>query len=302
MRIKPVIDYADRVEEVANILSSEIGFTDKQAVEILLASQMPSIIRPPWLILETDYYRLDMTATWFSLLTSGEALSLPAIRTRRPRLASAEVKEMLSTRTRPRLFVESNWQMPPTVTYQFRMWPYLLQECLSLRSAQPKGFPMSERTTLLLVEAVRRAHDGRFRVPVKQTPPPPTSLFYYAEILQRLSPRLRDWDTLLRNLSALAGRRAYLFNRDVDSTDWEAVSRVMCDSVPQWVAHIVRTFEKRGKLSKLKGWLAPPLIRSEMGRLQDQGVLVNHRSEWLISDRDGMAQGIMDTINGIKFM
>lgn len=299
-RINPeleMIDYSERVEEVAQVLSHEYAVEDRAAVEILLAARLDCGLPYPWLIVETPYYRLDPGAAWFAQIYQ-DAYPLPLLRTMRPRRSNVEIQDMLRERERARLFIEPNWELPMTTAYQFRMWPYLLQECVRLRTPYPRTLLVEQRAALLLKQAVDRALDSRFREGKAEPAQPPRSLPYWCELLQRLAPSLRDWDCLLTNLCALAGRRAYLFNRHVDSTDWEAISRVMRDSIPVWSAEIVGHFGARGKLRSLGGKYSRKLLLSELKRLLQDGVVYGYKGHWLIRDFENRGQDFIALIRG----
>ena len=294
-----MIDYVERVEEVTGLLRHEYGVEDTQAVEILLASAIECEVPYPWIILETPYYRLDPAGAWFSrIIDPGFVRPLPLFRTPRPRHVNGEVLEILKERNVARLFVEPNWEIPTITAYQFRLWPYLLQECVRLRTPYPKSLLANARAGPLVEQAVDRALDSRFRSGTPQLAPAPRSLPYWCELLQRLAPPLRDWERLLTNLCAIAGRRAYLFNRPVDSTDWDAVSRVMRDSVPQWTGEIVGHFGRQGRLRSMRKKYSQKMILAEMKRLLSDGVLINHRGEWIIRDLEQRGGDFIALIRG----
>jgi hypothetical protein len=292
-----MIQYAERVEDVTDVLQGEFGIQDTQAVEILLASRIECNLPYPWIILDTPCYRLDTTGAWFSHLCQ-PVLSLPILRTVRPRMANNEIKDILRDRDMPRLFVEPHWELPVTTNYQFKMWDFLLQECVRLKMPYPKTRLPDERSTLLVQAAVKRVLDPRWRDSRPIMPTPPPSLPYWCELLQRMSYYLRDWDCLITNMCALAGRRAYLFNKDVDSTDWAAVSRVIRDSVPAWTAEIVGHFGSRGRIKSLRGKYTRRVIELEMRRLAENGVLIHHRGEWKIRDFEGRGQDLIELLHG----
>lgn len=269
-----------------------------EAVEILLASKIQCQLPYPWVMLETDYYNLNPQEAWFSEI-SGQCTVMPYLRNVRPRSGNTMIQEMLKRRDEARLFVEPLWAMPVNVHYRFSMYPFLLQECIRLRAKHPKGYLVEERTGLELREAVRRALDNRWRrTEGVEMPKPPASLPYYAELLQRLSGNLRSWESLLTNLYALAARRAYLFDRHVESTDWRVVARVMKDSVPSWVYEILIHFAAKGRFKSLQGKYIYSMLSAEMKRLLEQGIVYNHKGEWLIQDPNTIGADILQLLNG----
>lgn len=272
--------------------------SDRDAVEILLASKLECPLPYPWIILDTEYYCLNPQGAWFSEI-GGQCTVMPYLRNVRPRSANTMIQEMLKRRDEGRLFIEPSWETPVRAHYRFTMYPYLIQECVRLRAKHPKSYLIDERTGLELRETVRRVMDSRWRHRSEiKMPKPPVSLPYYAELLQRLSGSLRSWEALLSNLYALAGRRAYLFNRDVDSTDWQAVARVMRDSVPPWVYAILTHFAGRGRLKSLQGKYTHSMLSQEMKRLLEQGIVYSHKGEWLIRDPDTIGGDILQLLNG----
>lgn len=276
-----MIDYAERVEDAALVARSEFGVQDTQAVELLLAARIECGLPYPWIVLETPFYRLDATGAWFAYLFD-KITVMPLLRTMRPRVSNAEIIEILRERDAPRLFVEPNFEVPSSVHYNFKLLPFLVQECIRIKTTHPKIKLTGYRSGQLLEMAVKGALDNRFRTVNAVLPDTPTALPYWCELLQRISPPLRDWEALLQNLCALAGRRAYLFNRRVDSTDWAAVSRVMRDSVPMWVKDILTNCRTRGRIRSLRGKYKRGLVENEIERLLKEGVLINNRGEWML--------------------
>lgn len=295
-------DYEDRINDVWLTLNGEFGMGDREAMEILLASRIDCDLPYPWMVLEMPYYSLNPEGAWFTYLTGALPIMLPMLRVLRPRASNKEIQQLLRDRDVPKTFVESNWELPSKPHGNLSMWPYLLQECVRVRCEHPKRALPTERAGLILAEAVHRANDSRWREkPPITLPTPPVGLHYYAEMLQRLSPGLRSWEALISNLCALAARRAYLFNRDVDSTDWQCVSRVMKDSVPPWVADMLAHNPEHGKLFSTRGKYEDSLRRATIKHLAGEGVVFCHKGEWMIRGDDDIRSGIRELIAGISF-
>jgi hypothetical protein len=295
-----VIDYEERIDEVMLALNSEYAIGDRQCVELLLASAIPCNLPYPWIILETSYYQLDPIGAWFTSV-AGKCLTLPTLRCVRPRTANQEVVDILQERNMARLFIEPFWEMPLNIKHNFEMWPYLTQECLRIRTRHPKTKLTDLRAELSLRAAAGKVWDCRFRTVQPKMPVPPISLPYFAEILQRLSPDVRSWESLLANLCSLAGRRAYLFNRDVDSTDWDAISRVMNDNIPVWVGILLSHLLEGKRLWQLRGRYTAEALRREMKRLAIDGVLFANHGLWYVHSRDDIKAGVVEMLNGLTF-
>ena len=292
-----MIDHRERVAEAVNLAASEFGVKDREAVELLLAARIPCGIPYPWIVLETPYYRLDPSGSWFACLFDRITV-LPLLRTMRPRASNSEIVEILRGRETPRLFIEPNWELPTTVHYNLKMLPYLTQECVRLKTGYPKGALPGYRSVQLLETAVVRVLDTRWRTAQPELPATPPPLPYWCELLQKLSPPLRDWESLLGNLCALAGRRAYLFDRRVDSTDWSAVNRLMRDSIPAWTKEMLGHLGSRGGFKSLRGKYSRALIEKELERLLKEGVLINHRGDWLLRDSAERGADLQELLAG----
>jgi hypothetical protein len=292
-----MIDYSERIDEVCYLLSSEWNMQDREAVEILLASQLPMArFKYPWLILETQCYSFDMSAAWFNL-GGDTAVSLPQFRVKRPRAGNEDITRVLADRERPALFIEPNFEGPSNPHYKLVMMPYLTQNCLRVRSRYPKAPPIRPGRLGVLAAAVKSVMDNRWREPEKDEGAVPW-LLYYAEILQRLSETQRDWSTLVENLIALAHRRAYLFNRGVDSTDWQAVLRVMRDSVPIVTGKIISQFDSVGRWHSLRGLYPERFISREVKRLLGEGLVYSHAGRWRLVDPEGLGKDVLALISG----
>lgn len=294
-----MINYAERVLEVTEVLQSDFGINDPQLVEILLAARIETNLKYPWMVLETDYYSLDTTGAWFNFGKAPAALLLSEFRVRRPRTSNNALDAVLASEG-PRLFIEPQYQKPVETYYRLWLWPYLLQDCLRVRLPYPRRMLTEPTAVLRLEQAVDRVFDNAWRSAVCRMPAHvPGPLLYYAEILQRLTGYLRDWDALLANLCALAGRRAYLFNRDhADESDWEAVTRVMKDTVPHWTGKIIEEIEERGKWSSLRGIYPENALAREVKRLLDAGLVKSWQSRWNLVDSNGQGRDIVALITG----
>jgi hypothetical protein len=292
-----MIDYAERVEEVALLLNADFAVGDRQLIEILLAARLPVDLPYPWLVLETECYSLDLSSAWFNF-GDNDAIALPQYRVRRPRAANTEIAAVLAERDRPALFVEPNFQAPVAVNYHVDLWPYLMQQCLRVRSTYPKARPINEGRLNILRASTKAVLDCRWREAPDAKPEYPSWLLYFAELLQRVSQDQRDWSMLLKNLIALATRRAYLFNRPVDSTDWEAVLRVIGNSVPVMNARLLRDIASSGRWKQLRGVYRDRDLLDEIKRMTENGVVYSHQGRWLLVNKEETGQDILDLLSG----
>lgn len=292
-----MISYAERVDDVCGLLTSRFGIIDRQLISILLAARIDCPIPYPWLILEADYFSLDTVNAWFGF-GYGDALPLAKYRVLRPRHAYQQIEALFENRNKPVLHVESNWTTPTTAHSKLRLYPYLMQQCVRVRSETPKVAPPDQSGLLQLKQEAEAALDTRWRSVEPRLAKPTPRLLYYAELLQRLAPMQRDWDTLVQNLCAIASRHAYLYDRAVSDEDWQAVVRVISGTIPLWTAKILRQFASNGRWHSLKGYYAENEIRAEVRRLISEGIVYSYKSEWRLMQRDEIGQDVLDMIEG----
>lgn len=297
-----MISYQERFDDVWALVRGEYGVTDQQLVEILLAAriEMPGYV-VPWIILETEYLSLDTRPGWFNFGDTADtaiSMSLATLRVQRPRAANPIILKLMAERNLPKLFIEPNFQVPVTVNYKCRLYPYLIRSSVRLRSPYPRRLPPPDHAAPKLAEATRRLLDNRFRDEFKPGPVP-KSLPYYAELLERVLPdHTIDWDVLIKGLISIAHRRAYLFNRSTDESDWRTVARVMRDMIPVWTADVLSKFAVNGRWHSLKGKYTEKLIAAEVRRLKGRGVTYSYKNEWRLHDKDGQGKDIMGLIPG----
>jgi hypothetical protein len=291
-----MISFEERVEDCWLTVNADYGVSDRLAIEILLAAQVECPLPYPWLIVETTYYSLNTEQAWFNL-QGAEVIPLPMMRVMHSRKAGDILMRVLNEKG-PKVFVEPNYTLP--VFTRPRLYPYLLQRCSRLRVKNPATVPVNEAGVLRLREATKRALDTRWRgQPPLTLPDPPRSLLYWSELLQRLSPSLRDWETLVRSLIALAARRAYLYDRPVDESDWAAVARVMSDSIPYWTTELLKEFH-RGRMLwvAFKKLMPEKILMNEWRRLKSTGILYMHGWTVHLQQRDKLNEDVLALVNG----
>lgn len=285
---------------MCSILNGDFGIADRQAIEILLAARIESNVWYPWVILDTDYFSLDTTGAWFNF-NQDPAQLLSEFRVRNPRRNNeallAVLGEMPSQARTPKLFIEPQWSYPVAPWYTVWLWPFLLQNCVRVRLAYPKRALAEPVAHQKLGQAFEKAMENQFRDPRPKLNVP-NSLLYQAELLQRVTGQHRDWDTLIKSLTSIAARRAYLFNRKPDKSDWKAVARVMSDTVPHWTNQILREIHRTKKWTGLKGIYPEHNLAGEVKRLLEAGIVKSNRNGHFLVDRDGQHRDIVALLTG----
>lgn len=293
--------YPDRINELHEFLYVAYGQKDQQATEILLACLLdPEVTRNrrPWLIVETDYPNRDLTDAWFTFgmnesLVGARHLSVP--RVQRSQMSEDILQTWLALRrtVAPGVFVESEWRKlsirgrNQAMNQMTGSYGVLLSQCIHLRVEHPKGRqaarPQDEQTTVRseLERLARRCLDNSHRAAGIRplTGAIPKSMFYWCELLQRLSGSLTDWEALISNLVGVA-RALTALRYDEQPIDWQAVERLMRDSIPyctDWILRQVGKTASRGlkamDLLRQSGSMYNTQLVREVKRLRDQNVL-----------------------------
>src|SRR5215471_18607501 len=129
------MDWANRIDDLADLLAREYAIYDRPAIEILLAA----LIHCPrtassWLILETNWYSRDFSEAWFSFGESWSPRSWPRLRARSPwRETEAEMKEMLENASDEHVFIEPDFERYPYFN-RLTQAPFFLLRSLRLRT------------------------------------------------------------------------------------------------------------------------------------------------------------------------
>lgn len=289
-----MLDWASRVDELADKLAREHAVEDRMAVEILLSALVDCPRTPSsWLILETNWYDRQCLNAWFSFGELWAPCSLARLRVRSPwRVIEAEIKEILDAPPRERLFVECDYERYP---YFGRLTQsrYILQRALRIRARSVRtGDPLlsldrynQDRRSGELKALARYVLEDRAGLR-PQNPPrfvEPRNFLYQVELVQRLAPWYPDWNLLVEALAVIALRRAYLYGRvETDETDNQAMGRVLRDSIPPWVVKALtpllegpsktQTIEKRMQLEE-KTRSSGHGAHRELVRLHRSGVI-----------------------------
>lgn len=317
-----MFDWSARIDDLAALLAQEYSMEDRAALEVLLSALVPCPRTPSlWLILETNWYSRVCEAAWFAFGGQWTPHSLAQIRARQPwRPVVAQLTEWLDAPSEERLFVEPDFERYPRYdklpNALFVADRSLRVRAVSARVAHPlRGLDAreQERREDSLSAATRAVLEDR--IGARSTDPPvfrqPPNFAYHVELVERLAPWFRDWQTLLKNFAALAVRRAYLYGRtETTSEDWAILSRVARDSAPPWIAAALRliaagphkpaTIERAMRLfeaTRRSGHGA----QAELARLRQRGLLHwdTHRMHWKIAEEH--AQGVAEVIEGRAF-
>jgi hypothetical protein len=289
--------YPARIEELHACLESRYGQRDRQATEILLASQLDSsisLMRPPWIIIETDYPQRETADGWFSF--GGETFS-PVRSLSIPRVAKSRDCEMTLQdwlaewpAKHPQLFVDAEWRRMPTsgrgaslmmVTHSYAV---LLSMCVRMRVVHPRGDHAvrldQETDSAELARLTRRVLDNAHRGRLKPSPAIPGSFLFWCELLQRIAPMQSNWEALTGAIASTARNIALLYN-DGRAADWRAAERVLRDCVPYLTGWLLEHTASTGTLSNVRALqvfrkaslqIDRPLV-GELARLCRVGVL-----------------------------
>jgi hypothetical protein len=254
------IDYAARVEELLEFVGLEYKIFDRQAIEILLAAQLPIAGLPhPWMILETGWYSLDTGSAWFTFGNTVDCPALPRLRIDRPRTSIRKInrwEEPPLLERPPMFFIEPHGAIPPKPHRRFTNYRAFVNPMIRLR------VPLPKTAANLVLDPSREIHriqrygyltklaiDCRFRDPVPSCTPP-RNFLYWAELASKLrydeawdhrftpTPAV-PWEELINQTAQAVLRRAYLFNRPVEDADWKVAARLMADNIPLWTWRMI---------------------------------------------------------------
>lgn len=260
--------YPARIEELHNHLESRYGQRDRQATEILLCALLPTPITRaarPWFVIETDYPSRDTSDAWFSFGGIVPVMSLAAARVQRNDQREQMINVWLAARQidETGLFVDAEWRRlthlqagrahPSLFVSSYGL---LMSRCLRLRVEYPKGGHAArldkEADKTELARLTRRVLDNEHRSPATSAAPVPAGMYYWCELLQRLSTLQTDWDALIGSLAATARNVSILYNDPVArQPDWHTVERLIRDMVNYTTAYIVR---QCGEKKKPRAW------------------------------------------------
>jgi hypothetical protein len=261
------IDFSSRIDDLADFLAVEYRITDRLAIDILLGSQLSLPGLPfPWIILETAWDSLDTATAWFTFGGSLPCGSLNEMRASRPRVGLDRIRQwrelsgMGELSLRPLVFVESSFEQPlhgsramQGIKPSFVEYGPFIRQFIRLRTPHPKSaanLVLSPTRTSAKTEKfkslVKQAIDCRFRMDVPQLPAVPDNFLYWCELAYKLNGG-KDrviWETLINQCAQAVIRRAYLYDRPVESNDWAIVGRLLADSIPWWTQRTIECIEE----------------------------------------------------------
>ena len=239
--------YPRRIEDLHLHLARRYGQTDRQATEVLLAALLPkSLTRaaPPWFVIETDYPNRDTRGAWFSFGGLARPEPLATVRVSHPRMREKVLDMWLASRQTgaPGLFVDSEWRRLTHLTVRgsyptvaVNTYATFMSQCLRLRVAYPKGAHGADCDRELhareLERLTRRVLDHDHRTARPCVEPPPKGMYYWVELLQKLSTQQSDWDVLIAGLAAVARSTCMLYNDTDRGPDWSMAERLIRDMV-----------------------------------------------------------------------
>lgn len=247
-----MIDWAARIDELADKLAREYGMPDRPALDVILSALVDCPGTPAvWLILETNWYSRYCLDAWFAFGETWIPQSLPRLRARSPwRQIEEEIQQWLDAPSDPHLFIESDYDRYPYFN-RLTQGHFLLHRSLRIRTRTARsGDPLRSLDTRTmdrrkdeLAAAADLALADRVRSRAENPPAfrQPTNFLYHLETLQRLAPWYPDWDLFTRSFAALAVRHAHLYNRrETGPEDIRVMARVAADSVPLWITKALR--------------------------------------------------------------
>ena len=284
------IDFPSRVDSLADFLWAEYRISDRPAIEILVSSLLPIPGLPyPRIILETAWPAFDTSGAWFTLAGALPTWSLADIRSRRPRYSVDKIHACKEEESRPTLLVESNYERPARA--HGREYAGLLQSCVRLRTMHPKSAAnllLSPARASAKVEKfkalVKDVTDCRFRAPLPVDPPAlPADFLYWCELAFKLAGTpltCPTWETLINHAAWVAIRRAYLYDRPVEPSDWTLSSRILADAIPWWALRVIDSvsdsetdYATAARVFKYTKALPAGDLRKALRRARVEGVL-----------------------------
>jgi|SRR5215475_1877755 len=317
-----MIDWSQRIDELAVCLSREYRMEDRAALEILLSALVPCPRTANlWIVLETNFYGRNCNPGWFSLGETWSPVSLSQIRTRHPwREIEAMVKELLDTEEE-HLFIEPDFERYPMFS-RISNSLFVLDRSLRLRAVTPRTpgdhlMVVDQREQERITDQVNAYTRAVILDPAESRPadPPkfhePAHFAYTIELVERLSPWFRDWTTLARNFPLLAVRHAWLYGRsETGPEDLALLARMAHDSIPPWIETAIRILlEGPGtpaRLEKAMG-LEEKTRRSghgahrELIRLRRRGLIQWNQQKFHWRLREEHRQGLSQLIEGTAF-
>jgi hypothetical protein len=212
-----ILDWRDRLDELNFFLNATWQINDPEVVAILAAALVSCPgTRPPWLVLETNWFSRDCSPAWFAFGGLWAPRSLAELRSLRPRQARELIREWLDESAEPRLFIECDFERLPHYA-RIPEIRFLLARSLRVRTMMPRSqgaLTVDQREQARRADALRaltrQLAEDRARLRPEDPPAfrQPPNFFYHAELLQRLAPWFPDWNELINALASLAVHQA----------------------------------------------------------------------------------------------
>ena len=240
--------YPQRLEDLHIHLERKYGQTDREATEVLLAALLPPSLTsaaPPWIVIETDYPNRDTRDAWFSFGGIAHVEPLATARVSHPRIREKILGMWLQSKQAgmPGLYVDSEWRRLTHLTVRgsyptiaVNTYGTFQSQCLRLRVAYPKGAHGADCDREVhhaeLARLTRRVLDNDHRTMKPCVEPPPRGMYYWCELLQKLSTLQTDWDAMVAGLAATVRSTCMLYNDPVaHPPDWTVAERMVRDMV-----------------------------------------------------------------------
>lgn len=296
-----MIDYSERIEDVLEFVSKEMGVVDRQAVCICLATRLPAHPRsefpPAWVALETQMIRPGLS--WFSfgqdcdpiIRETSRLVYLDRLKETRPRYANPPIKQLMEEwRESPRLFVDTSYSLNlrPVGRHAY----HKLNACLlRVRSDVPHAHlpPHTAVTELGRLARLVWNLEHRSETLFPRQWKPSAQMMDLMRMVSYLNPDLRYWDHVYQNVSMLVSSHACLFGREKpDQIDILAAARVLKDSI-RW-----RELKMLDPILSGSGWLHAAKIRDRTGMDYAE---IQKVGNWLVQKKALNRKGKLYSVN-----
>jgi hypothetical protein len=222
--------------------------------------------------------------------------SLQDFRGRKPwRQSENELIEILGAPGEERLFIEPDYEKYPRFSRHAHSM-FVLDRCLRIRYKRPRtaaAIPVlddqeRDRRTDQLSYLARKVLEDPTGARAENPPKfnQPADFLYHLELLQRMSPWWRDWESLAENFGKLAVRHAWMMGQEETQEEQvKILARVAHDSIPPWIHKALHRLSQMG--SKNKPLLDAMGMREEqrrtghgaqreISRIREKGLVVWH--------------------------
>lgn len=252
-----MIDFPARFDELFMLLCREYNLTesDRDSVDVLCTLlACPAGLQPARFIIETDWLSRECSLAWFALgLFVPRALgSLQCQRTREACFTLDTWEIQAKQAGTALMFVEPEYRKPRVWTAvksgsQFRL-SHRLTDCLRLRVNSPRSLGVVEFGAAAqarhakLSSLARQVLESQFRAESQEIIAqiaPPSGFGFFCELAQKLAREGVDWAWLTNSVLSFVVRRAWLYDRQIDGSDWRLAGVLLRDQVPAWTCGLL---------------------------------------------------------------